>query len=182
MAITICMESFPSDMRVCPALHPPTRYSTYIPCGHRKRYMLSCHAAQAQGLLGQHLHMPTFPTVRCGPGPGGVAFETLQVRDEIFTMWLAGLTLRVSDGVSESVPPRSPVGHTHTKKWVRPCDAGTTSPGRHGIALSAQMQPRARSTDTSTRQRARVPECPGRGGYPPGRSVVPCYLPASLRC
>lgn len=24
------------------------------------------------------------------------------------------------------------------------------------------------------------PECPGRGGYPPGRSVVPCYLPASL--
>lgn len=35
-------------------------------------------------------------------------------------MWLAGKTLRVSDWVTESVPPRSPVGHTHTKEWVRP--------------------------------------------------------------
>lgn len=84
----------------------------------------------------------------------GALFETSQHEYRNFYMAHWERPCAVSDWVTESVPPRSSVGHTHTKRWVRPA---MPEPPRWDdmplpVPLPVRIQP-ASSTEHRYRQR-----------------------------
>lgn len=151
--------------------------------------VLSCQVPgrPGAGQLGQHLHLPTFIAVWCGPGPGGVAFETFQVRDEIFTCGSLGRPCAWATGSLNQYPlARLSACRAHPHQGMgsslrsRNHLAGTT-----WHALSAQVQPRVRSTDTGRDRQRQRPECQSAQAEAATRLGGPlclCYLASQFRC